>query len=277
MNTSALLCEQCGYTIDHLPRTGNCPECGEAIGKSLPSVRTGSPFQVSRRLFPWFRTNWLALRHPRTLFRNLRIEPRTGNRLLIVNLLIAGMFVVDPWVSVFNIDPSRANRNGPFLIWAATYGAMWMVEVGLGALLLFALTRLEWYGMRFIAERRGWRLTRDAAWQVCCHASVGWIFVGLVPLLGMAWIYIFANWFGLSAHGMLRLPGILRNPVPWSEVVNFGVIGLGFLAGMLVFETLVYLGVRQCRFGNAVDTPLEQPPTAISSAPGAVHSEGQPG
>jgi hypothetical protein len=109
---------------------------------------------------------------------------------------------------------------------------------------------------------------------------VGWIFVGLVPLLGMAWLYIFANWFGLSPHGMLHLSGITTRPIPWTNVVNFGVLGLGFFAGMMLFETLVYLGVRQCRFANRAlpSAPSREPTSAPNPQPAMhVHPDGQHG
>lgn len=277
MDIAALLCERCGYTIDLLPTVGACPECGEPIASSLPAARPGSPFQKKRSVLTWLGTNWSVLRHPKALFRSLRIQRSGAMPLLLANLFIAGMFMMDPLVSVFTWDPSRSYQNAPFPQWALIYGVMWIAEVSLGALILFLLTRLEWYGMRFIAARRGWRLSPDAAWQVCCHASVGWIFVGIVPLFAMAWLYIFANWFGLSPHGMLNLPPLTTRPVPWTYVVNFGVIGLGIFAGMLVFETLVYLGVRQCRFGNPPPSPLREPNApSISSPSPPTHSQREP-
>lgn len=277
MNTLALLCERCGYTIDHLPTTGACPECGDAISHSLPTARLGSPFQQRRSILTWATTNWKVMRHPKALFRSLRLQRGGTTPFLLTNLFIAGMFMVDPWVSVFIGDPARAARNAPPLQFLLIYGASWLAEVSVGALILLLLTRLEWYGMRFIAARRGWRLTADAAWQVCSHASVGWIFVGLVPFLAMALLYIFANWFGLTPHGMLSVPPITSRPVPWTNVVNFGVIGLGFLAGMLVFETLVYLGVRQCRFGNP-PRPSSGAQIDAPAAPDSVpaHSQREP-
>lgn len=255
-----LLCEACGYSIEQLPVHAACPECGEPTMNSLPEFRTGSPFQQRPRLFTWWTTNWHVLRHPRTLFRHIRIEKKTGTQLLLANLLIAAIFMVDPWVAVAIGDPARNFNNAPLPIWLLVYGSTWIAEVLLGALVLLLLTRLEWYGMRFIANRRGWRLTPHAAWQVCCHASIGWLFVGLIPLLGMAWIYIFANWFGKSPTGMLHIQGITARPIPWLQVVQFGVLALGFLAGMLIFETLVYLGVRQCKFANSADLKAQTSP-----------------
>lgn len=272
-----LLCETCGYNIEKLPTHAACPECGEPTMNSLPEFRTGSPYQQRPRLFTWWTTNWRVLRHPRTLFRKIRIERKTGTQLLLANLLIAAVFMVDPWVAVGIGDPARTFRNAPLPLWLLVYGATWVAEVLLGALVLLLLTRLEWYGMRFIAARRGWRLTPNAAWQVCCHASIGWLFVGLIPLLGMAWIYIFANWFGKSPSGMLHIPGITARPIPWMNVVNFGVLALGFLAGMLIFETLVYLGVRQCKFANPADlspsSPITPPTTSRDHASTSNNSE----
>lgn len=280
MHNSTLLCERCGYTIADLPDHGNCPECGEPIANSLPASRTGSPFQNRSGLFTWWTTNWRVLRHPRTLFRAVRIEKRTGTQLLIANACIAGIFAVDAWVGVFVGDPARTFRAAPLPLWLLVAGITWVAEVLLGALVLVLLTRLEWYGVRFFANRRGWRVTPEAAWQICCHASIGWIFVGLIPMLGMAGLYILPNWFGISPRGMLHIQGIMNEPIPWATIVNASVIGLGFFAGMILFETLVYIGVRQCRFANsalpptasdAPNAPINPPPPEPATA------DGQPG
>lgn len=37
-------CESCGYTIAHLPRSGNCPECGRPLIDSLPEHRSPPAF-----------------------------------------------------------------------------------------------------------------------------------------------------------------------------------------------------------------------------------------
>ena len=88
-----------------------------------------------------------------------------------------------------------------------------------------------------MAGTRGWRLTPAAAWQVVAHATVGWIVMG------------FTSWLGL-----LFLPVLL----PLSESVG-GTLGsaisgagplAGALLGLLVFELLVWHGVRECRFAN---------------------------
>jgi predicted RNA-binding Zn-ribbon protein involved in translation (DUF1610 family) len=270
MDTAALLCERCGYTIDHLPTTSQCPECGDAIARSLPETRPGSPFQQRPRLLSWWTTNWQALRHPRTLFRRLAIEPRSATRLLLANLFITSILIMDPIVSVWIGDPARTFRHAPAVISGAVYAASWTAQVTACALVLLTLTRLEWLGIRFVANRRGWRLSKDAAWQVCCHASVGWIFVGLAPLLGMAWMYIFSHYFGMAPRGMLDFPPFTSRPIPWTYVANFGLIALGLLGGLLVFETLVYVGVRQCRYANRSPHPQPtQGPTVAAVTPDA--------
>jgi len=40
-----LLCEGCGYTLNGLPESGNCPECGKPIAQSLGTHRLAPPWE----------------------------------------------------------------------------------------------------------------------------------------------------------------------------------------------------------------------------------------
>lgn len=97
--------------------------------------------------------------------------------------------------------------------------------------LLFILTLVEAMGVRFFASRSKWRVTGTVAWVVCAHASVGW-------LLG-----------GLAVGALLVLErevDYVLNFVPYRRQAPW----IGMVAGLLVFETLVYIGIRRCRFAN---------------------------
>lgn len=238
---SELLCESCGYTLDGLPTLGACPECGRGISLSLPASRLGSPWQSDRTVRSWVRTNYLMLRRPAAVFDLLRVDRTHLHSLLLVNLLLAGGLLAAPWVGTLIGDPARGargsawlSRNGQFALSLAAG------TIGIGGVLL-ALTAIESLGVRFFGKRRGWRITPDVAWQVCAHASVGWVVAAVLTILALV-VWLNLSYFGLGGW-MTRRGG-------WGDLGLAAVPVAGFLAGMLVFEILVYRGVRRCRYAN---------------------------
>lgn len=248
---AAILCEACGYPLGGLSPEMNCPECGRCVAASLPSARPGSPWQMRPGLFAWVRTGWGLLRRPSATFAAIRIVPG-GVGLLAINLILAGFVIADPWVGVFVGDPAR----GPAPAWgdlghAARHGVVLLAETLAVALVLFGLTYVEYAGIRFISRLRGWRLTKAAAWQVCAHASVGWIASGVFALLILAGLQAAVVFFGVAPHGTVDfnagVPGVTRI----GPLIGIGGPALGYLAGLLVFEFLVHRGVRACKYAAA--------------------------
>lgn len=93
--------------------------------------------------------------------------------------------------------------------------------------------------MGFVARHRGWRVPELVAKAVCAHAAAAWWVAGLGLGLGVA----------ISKDiAALASPLIQLTPFGWV----LPVIGplAGFSLGMLAFETLVYIGVRRCKFMN---------------------------
>lgn len=262
-DAAALMCEACGYDLSAVeagagegagggaefePATGRCPECGTLVSASLPSVRIGTRWQRRPGLATWARTGYDVLRHPKVTFRFLKVERRGALLLLVINAVLAGFFLADPWVGVLAGDPVRLARGTGFEVVAQAAG--YMVYVGALAAAIMVLTYVEFRGIRFIAQRRGWRLSRDAAWQVCAHASVGWMFCGLLSLLGMAAMTGLALRTKLIPQSHLDLSPVLPVRMMWHDAIGGVLVIGGYLAGLIIFETLVYVGVRQCRFAN---------------------------
>ena len=240
-NPSTLLCESCGYPIEGLPGGANCPECGVDARSSLPDARPGSPWQQHPGLRSFLRTNWLALRRPRDLFRIVRLDSRSGATLLAINLLIAATAALAPWSGTLLDDPIRRLRGAQAGKFLATALLVIPAQILAIAAFLLLLTAIEWVGIQHFARRRGARLCRLAAWQVVCHASIGWVVASTFVMLTLAF------WLNVSfAQVAPRLSSYLGGS-------NFGaalVPAAGAVAGLLVFETLVAIGVRRCRFAN---------------------------
>jgi hypothetical protein len=231
---AALLCESCGYDIGGLPDDGNCPECGRPIASSSPASRTGSPWQQRPSPLSLVITNYQAIRETSDLYSRVRIDVRSGIGLAATNLLIAGAMVVLPWSGVLIGDPIRhANARGAgprivSVVWALP------LQVLAIAVVLLLLTLVEWGGIQLAARTRGWRVTPAAAWQVCAHATVGWIITGLTSWVGLM----------VSLNVAANVSGPLGQILSWCIPVAWAFFGL------IVFELLVWVGVRRCRFAN---------------------------
>lgn len=191
--------------------------------------------------------------------RRVRVERSSARRLLLVNLTLAGLLAAGPWVGVLIGDPARsASSLGPVL-GRVVFALVFLGEVAMVALLMLALTWIEQRGIRFFAAKRGWRLTRDASWQVCAHASIGWILASGLPLLAMASLFAIQLVTHRVPTSKISLEPYVKFSINSSGVVYAAIIAAGFFVGLLVFECLVYLGVRSCRFANPAKSTTPRP------------------
>lgn len=253
MQENLLLCESCGYPIGSLESDSPCPECGRSVRGSLPSRRTGSAWQRRPGILSWFATNWAMLFRPSRVLDRLAILPRRGMGLLYLNLLVAAFLIVDPWTGVLVGDPTRAARGTDPWHELVTYA--WVVSGQVGAVwcLLLALTWVEVQGVRLFARPRGWRVTKRVAWQVCAHASVGWIMAGWLVIAMLATLFILTRYFPAASGRWLTRTFVLPRVggrVNVQEIVSALGLVAGYSGGLLWFEALVYRGVRACRFAN---------------------------
>lgn len=257
LDPHALLCERCGYSIAGLRREQACPECGQLAGLSWVENRPGSVYQIYRTLKGrWFWGNAEVLRSPRRLFRVVRIDPPSCSRLLYTNLMLTAALVTAGYISV-----AHEWLVASLLIWFFTFAG------------LLLLTYIETLGLRLFAraESRRWRITKDVAWTICDHASVGWVAGGVLMLVVFtvdpAGRLCASDWANDQAR---RLVGASFNDR--FEFLRMLQMVLPLFAGMLTFETLVYLGVRQCRYAN---TPASAAQQGASGGPsGAAHTRG---
>src|SRR5437762_3803548 len=69
-----LLCEGCGYTLNGLPETSNCPECGKPIRQSIGSDRVLPDWEQTsdqHRARAFRATTWNIIFRPTHFFRTL--------------------------------------------------------------------------------------------------------------------------------------------------------------------------------------------------------------
>lgn len=248
MHETTPLCESCGYDLSASPAHGSCPECGSLVAASLTGSRIGSPWQQRRSLLAWGLTNLGTLLRPTDRFRSLRISPAGAAALLAANLLLAGAVIADPWVGATTIDPARDVRDFSNLRELALYAAVWVAWSLFAALVLLALTFVEYAGLRFFAARRGWRLTRAATLQVCAHASIAWVLCGVLAIAAMVVPQILIRYFHLALDRRWDLRPSIAYTLALQTILMVAFPSAGYLAGLLIFEWLVFRGARACRF-----------------------------
>lgn len=267
-----LLCERCGYVLEGIG-TDRCPECGKLVAESRAEARRGTVWQRERGVGAWVRVNWGVLRHPRRIFRALSVnEIGRAWRLAAINILVGTLLCAGLWAKVNRSEsadfesyylrdigtaasprvgkvlfqrtgptPATWTGIGPRAFTLPSSARMALVFSLVLPMLLVSLTRIESLGVRFFGRQRGWRVTPSIAWNVCAHATIGWtigcLLHALTPL-GLIW--------GGRLLDLLPANTAIAFAVEyarWSPVV-------ALFVGMLIFETLVYVGVRECRFAN---------------------------
>lgn len=77
-----VLCEGCGYTLNGLPETGNCPECGRAIEPSLGAGRGLSRFEIRPTFKSFIETTLAVLFAPRAFYETLATRVDTPQAVL---------------------------------------------------------------------------------------------------------------------------------------------------------------------------------------------------
>lgn len=243
-----LLCERCGYLVEGLPTGGNCPECGRSIESSLPGSREGSPWQRRPSAWSWLGTLWMVLVHPMRTAREIGIGVGGVRCLQTLNVAAASavvglcfgyaqsrFLVLESLGLVRSSSGMQGDGSGArIVVLTVVAGVMAFVVIS-------GLTAIERFGIRFFGRVHKARVTESIARSLTAHASAAWLVGAVLFAAGLA--------VGTRAHevAMEQNVGGRRGLMMLSPAL-LAVFG-GFL-GMLWFETIVYLGLRKCRFAN---------------------------
>src|SRR5688572_7545945 len=107
-----VLCEGCGYTLNGLPETGNCPECGKEIDGGLGAGRGLTRWEIRPSRKAFVETTLAVLFAPRGFYATLATRVDTPQALLF----------------------ARSHRAIASLLFyaAAMQHFLWMTNTGLG-------------------------------------------------------------------------------------------------------------------------------------------------
>jgi hypothetical protein len=183
---SDLLCEGCGYTLNGLPLSGNCPECGKPIEESIGGHRGFSPFESAPSLTSFLRTTGGVIFHPRRFYGHLIArESRPALTLFSrIHLGIASvLFAIAAtghylWV-VENLGLLRRPLRAV---------AVLAVAVPTTALLLVGLTALATWLSALEAKYWGMRLPYAVVKRGLTFHRAAYLPVGLIAV-GVVWAY----------------------------------------------------------------------------------------
>jgi hypothetical protein len=145
-----LLCESCGYVLKNLPAEGRCPECGELISNSLPSLRKPSPWEQGSRptLQGFVRTTLAVIFVPSRFFRSLSIwTPIDRSRsFALIHQLIASILlgiagnVHLSWL----LTLAAPSKKAPFPWYLVAAGVTLAVFLTMAGILIAAARLTHW-------------------------------------------------------------------------------------------------------------------------------------
>jgi hypothetical protein len=189
-----ILCEKCGYTLNGLPESGNCPECGEPIAASTVEDQRQTPrWEQSRNpsMRDFVATTFDVLVHPTRFFRSLTtrgdVDPArqfAGRHWVISSILFGccAFFHTDWYVGLY------ANVRVPLFI-KPTILLVLIIATFYATL---GITKLAAKLTNWEATYRGLRMPlapvmRGMYYHAAHYLPVG--FIALITILGFTQLY----------------------------------------------------------------------------------------
>lgn len=239
-----LLCEKCGYIIDGLETSGNCPECGKPIAESLPYERPGSPWQRKASIWALIKTWHQVLRHPKRAFDEMRCIEQDGLLLALVSLLSATESICLLSVSL-SLLVDAENTVYVFIMNLAIAFVYSIIAFIYGWITVFRITMMT---------RNKYRIGYDSSWTIVGHAAVGLCIPAFVIFLDMFLIFMIELFEQLAEIPNYSVYRYSMSIIQFLTLASFPV-------GIVVFEVLCIIGIRRCKFRNRIrpESDLSEP------------------
>jgi len=233
---SDLLCEGCGYTLNGLPTTGNCPECGKPIAESIGTHRSQSPFERDESATGFLRTFCEVIFRPGQFYQTLETRSANSaaqgfsffNRLLASMLFAATAIGHLMWLSDrYTRDTDAWDVGRVALIWFLLTLAILGILYGLNVLATW-LSALE-------ARYWGMRLPYPVVRRGLLYHSAHYIPVSAMSV-GIVWTYRV-----LSVHGVLD--------GRWDTTYLYTLCAAVIVSAVYLFQTY-WIAMRNMRYAN---------------------------
>jgi hypothetical protein len=179
-----ILCERCGYTLNGLPESGNCPECGEPIARSTIEDRREPPAWERDdlpRFVAFVRTTFEVLFRPARFYRTLQTRRDTAQALRFALKhwgMASILFAVAALAHAVWYLNDILGRGLPDSIWTWFIFSLALAPITYAA--LFGITRLAAKLTAWEAAYRGIRLPYSVVLRAMYYHAAHYLPVAFV-------------------------------------------------------------------------------------------------
>ena len=177
-----VLCEGCGYTLNGLPETGNCPECGRPIPESVGTHRRLSSFEATGSLRSFLDTTLDVLLRPTAFYSTLRARQDTVRSVTFTNwhrLIASALFALAAFGHLLWIlDTSLGGIDRPLWLDLIALAGAFLIILPL----MIGVTALASWLSAIEAKYWGMRLPRPIVRRAMRFHAASYLPVGLLAV-----------------------------------------------------------------------------------------------